>query len=461
MNHKFKNVYFVGIGGIGMSAIARYFKHIGCNVMGYDKTQTVITDALVKLGISVHFDDNISSIDDIYLNKEDTLVVYTPAIPNSHLGLRYFVDNGYNVVKRSKMLGTLSEGKFLMAVAGTHGKTSTSTMLSHFNYIATKGGGSAFLGGISKNHNSNLLLGSGDRLTVEADEFDRSFLQLFPDIAIVTSTDADHLDIYDNHDELKKTFTQFVEQIKPNGVLIYKKGIELNITNSKIKTYSYSLDQDSDFRAKDITSCGDGTYRFNIKCPDRVIQNCRLGAIGLINVENAVAAVAAVWAAGSFDEQLLKEAMDSFMGVKRRLELYINTPEIVYMDDYAHHPTELESAIRSLIDIYPERKILGIFQPHLYTRTRDFVDGFARSLSMCDEVVLLPIYPAREEPIEGVNSELIFDKLTVPACIIEKENLIDFISDKNLDVVVSFGAGNIDTLCQPINNMLHKKYNLS
>ncbi len=454
MKNKFSNIYFIGIGGIGMSALARYFKHEGYNVAGYDRTSTPLTDSLSELGVEITFDESVDAIPNIYTDKQNTMVVYTPAIPNEHPQLQYYLTQNFEIVKRSKMLGVLSEGKFLMAVAGTHGKTTTSSMLSHFHHVATSGGGSAFLGGILKNYESNLILGSGDRLTVEADEFDRSFLQLYPNVALVTSVDADHLDIYSSHEDFKSTFTEFTSQIKHGGTLIYRKSIDLEVDNKNICIYSYSLDEDSDFKAQNIVSCEDGTYRFDIVCPDRIICNCRTGVVGLINVENCVGAVAMLWAAGGYDEDKLREAIRSFSGVKRRFDMYINTPKLLYMDDYAHHPRELKATISSIKALFPNRKITAVFQPHLYTRTRDFYMGFAESLSLCDKVILLPIYPARELPIEGIESEIILSNLTCEGVVVQKENLVDYLTNQDIDILITFGAGNIDALCKPISKML-------
>lgn len=449
----------MGIGGIGMSAIARYYLHQGYNVAGYDKTPTQITNDLIQMGAFIHYEDSHHLIPSDYRNKETTMVIYTPAIPDSSDELNYFNCCDFKIIKRSRALGVLSKGKFLMAVSGTHGKTSTSTMLAYFNHVSTFGCGSAFLGGISRNYNSNLLLGKGDRLTVEADEFDRSFLQLYPDIALVTSTDADHLDIYENHDSLKNTFTDFINQIKPNGVLIYRYGIDLVIKNDKIKCYTYSLNELSDFRAEGIVSNADGTYCFDIVCPDRVIANCCLGAIGLINIENCIGAVAMLWSAGDFDELKLKEAIRSFKGVQRRLELHDNSSNIVYIDDYAHHPKELSSSIYSIRDIFPNRKLTVVFQPHLYTRTRDFATEFAESLSLCDEVILLPIYPARELPISGVDSKMIMDKITTQVNLIDECLLVDYLKDLTLDILVTFGAGSIGFHSGEIVDMLNMRTN--
>lgn len=452
-----ENVYFIGIGGIGMSSLARYFKHEGKCVAGYDRTETQLTKALVSEGISVKYDDSVDTIDKKFLDKEHTLVIYTPAIPASHSELNYFRTEGFELVKRAKVLGMLSKNKYLMAVSGTHGKTSTTTMVAWFNKYAADdkcgdiGGGSAFLGGISKNMNSNMILGKGSRLAVEADEFDRSFLQLNPDVALVSSVDADHLDIYGTHEELKKTFTQFVSQIKKGGTLIYRKGIDLKIENNDITCYSYALDDvTADFYAKNLSVDALGCYMFDIVTPSVEISGCRLGVPGVINVENCVGAVSMIWVAG-FDEAKLKVAMQDYRGVKRRLDFYINRADLIYMDDYAHHPSELNATISSVRKMFKDRKITAVFQPHLFTRTRDFAEGFAESLSSVDRVILLPIYPAREEPIEGVTSEMLLDMITInDKCIIDKCNLLAHLDAVDLDVLITFGAGDIDTVCQPI-----------
>ena len=445
-----KNVYFVGIGGIGMSAIARYFLHEGAKVAGYDRTPSPLTHALEEEGAQIHYDDNVALIGEEWLNPATTLVVYTPAIPADHTELNHFRSGGFEVVKRSEVLGHLTAGKVVTAIAGTHGKTSTTTMTAWFTLGAT-GKGNAFLGGISRNFGSNLLLGGGERMAVEADEFDRSFLRLTPNIAVITSTDADHLDIYGTHEEMKRAFGQFVERIVEGGVLILKHGLQVAHTNKGITTYTYSVDSiEADFHAQNITPLGDGTFRYDIVCPDRIICGCRLGVGGRVNVENSLAAVAAIWAAGEFSEEGLKEAMDSFGGVKRRFEVYINTPELVYIDDYAHHPEELRAAIYSIKGMFPGRKLTVAFQPHLYTRTRDFHREFAEALSLADKVLLLPIYPARELPIEGVESELIGKDITTEWRIVQKADLAEELSREECDVVVTFGAGDIDRECEKI-----------
>lgn len=434
-----------------MSALARYFMHEGCLVAGYDRTRTPLTERLEAEGAAIHYDDSLEAIGEEFRDKEEVLVVYTPAIPAEHSELCWFRSEGFEVVKRSEILGHLSAGKYVMAVAGTHGKTSTTTMVAWLNHRVS-GGGSAFLGGISRNFESNLVLGSGDRFAVEADEYDRSFLRLYPNVAVVTATDADHLDIYGTHDNLKAAFAQFIRQIQPGGALVIKSGVEVEIDNPDIRTYRYAVEAEADFYATNLQLCDDGRYRFDIVCPDRTIEGCKLGIIGKVNVENCVAAVAALWAAGDVDEVLLREALEEFEGVKRRMECYINTPNTVYIDDYAHHPEELRATITSLREIFgaQQRKLTAIFQPHLYTRTRDFYKEFAETLSLADEVILLPIYPAREEPIEGVSSEMISELITVPHRIVSKERLAQEIGSSQVDVVVSFGAGDIDQHCKDI-----------
>lgn len=433
-----------------MSAIARYFLHEGRRVAGYDRTPSPLTEALAKEGAEIHYEDDVRLIGEAWRNPEQTLVVYTPAVPADHSELTYFREGGFEVVKRSEILGHLTAGKRTTAIAGTHGKTTTTTLTAWLTLRAT-GGGSAFLGGISRNVGSNLVLGSGERMAVEADEFDRSFLRLTPTIAVVTSTDADHLDIYGTHEELRRAFAQFVERIVAGGTLIKHHGLNIDHHNDAIKEYTYDLrNPEADFHTVGMRPVGDGTFRFSIVCPDRTIENCRLGIGGEINVENAVAAVAAVWAAGEFDEQGLKEGLESFEGVKRRFECYINTPEKVYIDDYAHHPEELSAAIRSIRGMFPNRHLTVAFQPHLYTRTRDFAEEFSEALSMADRVLLLPIYPARELPIEGVTSQMLMGKITVPCEIVAKSDLAHRLGELSTDVVVSFGAGDIDRECEKI-----------
>ena len=458
---EYANIYFLGIGGIGMSALARYSLHEGRRVAGYDRTPSALTEALEAEGAAIHYEEDVRLIPEAFLDPATTMVVYTPAVPRDHAEYRYFLEHGFRVEKRSQMLGHLSAGKYVMAVAGTHGKTTTSTLVAWLNRALT-GGGSAFLGGVSKNFDSNLVLGGGARLAVEADEFDRSFLRLYPDVAVVTSADADHLDIYGTHEAVKEAFSQFIGQIRPGGSLIIKQRLDLRIDNPGITVWRYALDTPCDFYAARVRLLEGGHYRYDIVTPDGVIADCTLGVPGWVNIENSVAAVASVWCAArhegvALDAERLREGLASFAGVKRRFEFYVNTPKQVYMDDYAHHPRELAATLLSLRRMFPGRRITALFQPHLYTRTRDLCDGFAEALSHADEVVLLPIYPAREEPIEGVTSEIIAERVTVPCRIVPREALADAVAAMPTDVVVSFGAGNIDACCGAIAERLMKK----
>lgn len=458
---KYRNIYFLGIGGIGMSALARYFLHTGCGVAGYDRIPSQLTHRLEAEGAAIHYEDDVRLIPQEFLDPATTMVVYTPAVPEEHGELRYFRVHGFRVEKRSQMLGHLSEGKYVMAVAGTHGKTTTSTLVAWLNRALT-GGGSAFLGGVSKNFDGNLVSGAGRRLAVEADEFDRSFLRLHPDVAVVTSADADHLDIYGTHEAVKEAFSQFVRQVKPGGSLIIKQGVDILIDNPGITVYRYSFDEPCDFYARNVRLLEGGHYRYDLVTPDGIVEACTLGIPGWVNIENAVAAAASAWCAAKaegtdFDLEKLCGALASFAGVKRRFEFYVNTPKQVYMDDYAHHPRELTAALTSVRRMFPGRRITALFQPHLYTRTRDLYREFAEALCLADEVVLLPIYPAREEPIEGVDSQLIARHVVVPCRIEEREKLADAVAAMETDVVISFGAGNIDACCETLAKKLREK----
>lgn len=465
MKDTFDQVYFIGIGGIGMSALARYFRHEGKQVGGYDLTPTPLTSELEAEGMDVHYTDDPDRIPAGFREAERTLVVYTPAVPSDHRELNWFLSRGFETVKRSQMLGAVSRGKYVMAVAGTHGKTTTSTLLAHFNRTAALGpdgsraGGSAFLGGISRNFDSNLVLGKGDRLVVEADEFDRSFLQLRPDVALVTSMDADHLDIYHDHASLKAAFADFAAGIREGGALVRHKGLDLEVRNAGVRQYTYACEGPADFHADRIVREADGRYRFDIVCPDRTLRDCRLGIPGRINVENCVGAAALMWCAG-FDEDRLREAVASFRGVRRRFDFHLNTPRITYMDDYAHHPQELRAALTSLREMFPGRRIAAVFQPHLYTRTRDFAAAFAASLSLADRVLLLPIYPAREEPIEGVSSGSVLERVERPCKLVRKEDLAEEVKALDEEVIVTFGAGDIGACCGEVAEALREKYGL-
>ena len=460
MEKQFSNIYFLGIGGIGMSAIARYFLHEGYAVAGYDLTATPLTRALEAEGASVHYDDDPCLIPEAMRNPETTLVVLTPAIPHDHKEWAWLREQGFTIEKRSQMLGHLSVGKLVMAVAGTHGKTTTSTMASWLNHCT--GEGSAFLGGISRNFATNLVLGQGRRLVVEADEYDRSFLRLHPDVAVITATDADHLDIYGTPEAMVKAFEEFASQIKEGGALIVKQGVVIDFDSSARQIYRYSCDEGGDFHAENIELIEGGHYRYDIVLPDGRIEGCRLGILGKIHIENSIAAVAMLWAAAriegkEFDMEAVRRGLDSFEGVKRRMEVYLNTPEQVYIDDYAHHPEELRATILSLRGIFPNRKITAVFQPHLYTRTRDFATEFSEVLSMADRVLMVPIYPARELPIEGVTSELIGRNLATEWQMVERDDVASTLKRLDTDVVVTFGAGNIDVVCSAVAETLKDK----
>ncbi len=459
-----KQAYFLGIGGIGMSAIARYFNSIGIKVMGYDKTETPLTKELVAEGIDIHYEDLALQITDYKLRKESCLVVLTPAIPKDHGEWAWLKENGFTIMKRSQVLGVITDAYQTIGVAGTHGKTTTSTLIAHI-LKQSKVDCAAFLGGISTNYHTNLLLHGEDResavssqqlsdnnatsnlfMVVEADEFDRSFLTLHPSIAIITSTDADHLDIYGEHHELKKSFLDYASQVKENGSLIVKKGLDI-IPEIKRPFITYSVSEEADVFANNIVINGD-EYCFDLHYKGNIIPKLVLGIPGLHNVENAVAASAACLLAGVSEDEL-RTALHNFSGVKRRFEYITKRPNFVYIDDYAHHPEELRAIISSVKNMYPNKKIVAAFQPHLYSRTRDFVDGFAESLSLLENVVLLDIYPARELPMEGVTSKLIFDKMASQNKVLcTKQEAIENIKQLHPEVLLTLGAGDIDQLVE-------------
>lgn len=453
--NSYKNIYFIGIGGIGMSAIARYYKFKGCNVSGYDKTPSELTEELIAEGIGVHYEDNT---DFIPKDVENTLVVYTPAIPHDLKELLYVQEHGYTLLKRSKTLGEIAKGQRCLAVAGTHGKTTTSTLLAHI-FTDSKVGCSAFLGGISKNYDTNQLVSHNPTIVAEADEFDRSFLQLFPEIAVITAMDADHLDIYGDLKHVHEAFQAFAGQV--SGTVITKLGLDItpNHTKARIMRYSYN-DPRADFYADNLRKDECGYFTFNLKYPDGVIKDCRVGVPGWVNVENAVAASAIAIVYG-IDPEAIRHALGTFLGVKRRFDIHVNRPGCAYIDDYAHHPNEISTAISSMRDIFPGRRLTAIFQPHLYTRTRDFADEFAKALSAVDKLILLDIYPAREEPIPGVSSRLIFDKVTAPEkVLLKKEMLMKYLEDEKIDTLITFGAGNIDRFIPQITEMLSSQIQL-
>ena len=446
-------IYFLGIGGIGMSALARYYHSQGYIVAGYDRTPSPLTKQLENEGMAIHYEDNPNQLPALI-----DFVVYTPAVPHDLNEFEALRRRKLPIMKRSEALGKVSEGHFTIAVAGTHGKTTTTAMVAHIlNHCGINT--TAFIGGIANNFNSNLLLCKNDKhvIVVEADEFDRSFLQLHPHIAVITATDADHLDIYNDHAHVVEAFGLFAAQVDADGAVIVKKGVEVPLENVKARVLHDAYDTPCDFYASDITPLPGGYFDFTINHPAGRIPHCRVGIPGWVNVENAVAASAIALLHGTAPEQV-REALASFQGVKRRFDIRLNTPGIAYVDDYAHHPNELRASISSMRNIFPGRKICGIFQPHLYTRTRDFADDFADALSGLDSLILLPIYPAREEPIPGVTSQIIFDRVTIAdKVLIEKEALMDVLQARKLDCLVTFGAGNIDRFIEPIEQMLRSR----
>lgn len=442
-----KRVYLLGIGGIGMSGLARYLQHLGCVVCGYDKTSTDLTNHLHNEGIQIIFDDQEEWIPISFQTPDSgTLIIYTPAIPKNSAILNYFIREGFELFKRSQVLGIISKGMFTVAVAGTHGKTTTSCMVAHILKDSGKDC-SAFLGGISTNYQSNVLYGKNNIIVVEADEYDRSFLTLHPDIAIITSMDADHLDIYGDHAHLTASFELFASQIKPGGKLIYKKGLPLNTG------FTYAVEDDADASAKNIR-IKNGDFYFDFKNSDVNIRDIRMGIAGTHNIENAVAAIEATLLL-DVSPDAIKSALGSFKGVKRRFEYIIKNDEQVFIDDYAHHPEELKACIRSVKKLYPNHKLTTIFQPHLFTRTRDFADGFAEALDMTDELIILDIYPARELPIEGVHSDMILERMSIlnkRRC--GKQEAIELIKKEKPVLLLTVGAGDIDQLIEPLKQAL-------
>ncbi|WP_372801882.1 UDP-N-acetylmuramate--L-alanine ligase [Lutibacter sp.] len=437
------NVYFIGIGGIGMSAIARYFSCNGKMVAGYDKTSTAITDSLKELGIQIHFEDAVTAIPTEFKSLQHTCVVYTPAVPKNHKELTYFIENNYTVLKRSEILGEITKNSFCLAVAGTHGKTTTSTILGHVLKEA-KVNSTSFLGGISENYNSNLILGGNEVSVVEADEFDRSFLKLSPNIACITSMDADHLDIYGEPIALEKSFEEFAAKV--TDTLLVKKGLS-------IAGKTFGIEEEADYNAQNIR-IENGSYIFDVKTPNELIKNLQINLPGKHNVLNAVAALAM---ANSYGIALpvIAEALLSFKGIKRRFSYKIKTENLVLIDDYAHHPTEINAVIDSVKEMYPLKKVLGIFQPHLYSRTRDFIDDFALSLSRFDAVILLDIYPARELSILGVTSEWLLNKISLKEKqVSSKEDLVSNVLNSKAEVIVMLGAGDIGELVDTVKNKL-------
>lgn len=455
--NKIESIYFLGIGGIGMSNLALFFLSKGKTVGGYDRTETLLTQALQKEGASVHSIDDVDFIPDAFKNKETTLVVYTPAVPADNKEYLYFKENGFTMQKRAQVLGEITRMSKALCCAGTHGKTTTSSMLAHI-LRQSHLGCNAFLGGILKNYDSNLLLSPTSEFTVvEADEYDRSFHWLHPYMALITSVDPDHLDIYGTEEEYLKSFEKFTSLIQSGGALVIKHG--LNFTPAlqlDVESYTYSIEE-GDFRAENV-KVGNGEIRFDFVTPSETVKDINLGVPVRINIENAVGSMAIAWLNGVTADEL-KNAMSSFGGAKRRFDFLLKTDNVVMIDDYAHHPQELTSSISSVKELYPDKKITGVFQPHLYSRTRDFVNEFAESLSLLDELILLDIYPAREKPIEGVTSQIIFDKVTTEKTLCNKAELLEVLKNKDIEVLLTLGAGDIDQLLGDVKELVSNKYN--
>lgn len=445
---KIHNVYFIGIGGIGMSALARYFKYIGKNVAGYDRTPTQLTTALGGENIHVCFMDDVAFIPDQYQNKENTLVVITPAVNKNHPQWKYFTDNGYQIKKRAEVLGIITKDTFCFAVAGTHGKTTTSSILGHILH-ASRVDVTAFLGGVVEGYNSNLI-GRGKSVTVvEADEFDRSFMHLHPNIACITSMDADHLDIYGDSRAIEDSFREFAAKVNDKNNLFVPNGVALD-------ALTIGINDGSTYTATNIT-IQDGWYMFDIVTPTEKIRSVKFALPGRHNIANALLAFAMAATYG-VNTMVIAGALSTFKGVKRRFSYQIKTDDLVYIDDYAHHPTEIDAVYNAVTELYPDKKIVALFQPHLYSRTRDFIDGFAKSLSAFDTVALLDIYPARELPIEGVTSQWLLDKITSKnKSLISKPEVLPMLQETDATVIVTIGAGDIGELVPKIKKVLHEK----
>jgi UDP-N-acetylmuramate--alanine ligase len=447
--NKISKIYFVGIGGIGMSALARYFKSKGAEVSGYDKTETGLTKKLVAEGIKIHYEDNIEFID-----KNAQLIVYTPAVPKDHQELNYYQHNNYTVVKRSDVLGAITNSSFNICVAGTHGKTTTSSMVAHI--LQHSGYGcNAFLGGIAVNYNSNFWSSEKNVCVVEADEYDRSFLKLSPDIAIITAMDADHLDIYGTAENVEQAFIDFSARVKKGGLLLSKFGLkrtgELNTCNH----LTYHLENEkADVYTANI-KMNNGSYQFDLITKKWKLHEVILNMGGMHNIENMIAAIAVAHSLKIEDEKI-KAAVSSYKGVKRRFEYIIKNETQIFIDDYAHHPDELKALLTGAKKLFPDKKCTIIFQPHLFSRTKDFADGFAESLNMADEIILLPVYPARELPMEGVNSEMILNKMTIAnKRVLSKREILGWIKNNKTALLITAGAGDIDTLVEPIKNLIN------
>ena len=444
-------VYFIGIGGIGMSALARFFNEHGAIVKGYDRTRTELTGKLESEGIEIHYTDDVTLLD-----KETALVIYTPAIPSTHSELNWYRDNNYRVVKRSDVLQWITQSMFAITVAGTHGKTTISAMIAYL-LRETGFGCNAFLGGISVNYESNYWSSKNNVAVVEADEYDRSFLKLHPNIAVLTSMDPDHLDIYGTVEEMESAFIQYTRNIKENGTLLVKHELKRNEELKAAQKITYSLQNNAAEAFADNIIQQHGGYLFDVVSKYGTIHKVPLNIGGMHNVENAVAAVTVAQMLG-IEAEKIKEAIDGFKGVKRRFEYIVKTDRVVYIDDYAHHPAELAALIKSAKTLFQGRKCIVVFQPHLFSRTRDLADGFATSLDMADEVILLDIYPARELPMEGVSSKMIAERMGNPAhTILSKEGLLDYVRSAPIELLITAGAGDIDQLVKPIKEILEKR----
>ena len=455
MQYNFSHVYFIGVGGIGMSALARYFKAIGKEVAGYDRTETVLTKQLVQEGISIIYTDAENLIAEDYKDKTNTLIVYTPAIPRDSIILNWFKNNNFDMKKRAEVLGLITKAQQSICIAGTHGKTTITTMTSHLLY-SSKVGCNAFLGGISLNYDSNFLRNTdSNKVVIEADEFDYSFLQLYPHTAIISAIDADHLDIYGTHQHLIDSFSKFTSQITEGGNLIIKDSLKLDTKiKSDVKQYTYNIES-GDFHVENLKLI-DGLYNFDFITPEEKITNITLGIPGRVNVENAVAALAAAYLHGVSADKL-RENLSSFKGIKRRFQYQVRQANCAYIDDYAHHPEELRATINSVRSIYPNKKIIGIFQPHLYSRTQDFAPEFAAALSLLDELWMMDIYPARELPIPSVNSEIILKDVSCKSELLNANQIFEKIKETEIEILLTLGAGDIDLLVPEITNLLKTK----
>lgn len=457
----YKLYYFLGAGGIGMSALARYFNHYGKTVYGYDKTPTELTSELESEGIKLHYSEDDSLVSELFSSytKEEVIVIYTPAIPKDHAEFIFFEKNNYQLKKRAWVLGEITKQFKTIAIAGTHGKTTTTTLVTHI--LKTAGINCfAFLGGISQNYKTNLLLGdASDKnayVVVEADEYDRSFLTLHPYIIVITSVDADHLDIYGDQNSMLQTYTQFAFQVQNDGYLIVKKTVDNDLTLNR-KRLIYSLNLGTEYSANSI-HIQNGEFCYDVSSPMEPLKNLAIGLPGLHNVENSIAAIAVAQQLG-IKGDVINTALRSFKGVKRRFDYRVKSKSVVYIDDYAHHPEELRAAITAAKQLYPDKKVTGVFQPHLYSRTKDFADEFAKSLELLDVCVLLDIYPAREKPIEGVSSQMLLDKMkTTNKFLVKKDQLLEFLKTHPCEVLMTLGAGDIDVFIEPIEKLLNEKY---